>query len=239
MDECHAVSPHKTTSSGVCLINEQHPTPHRKQIPNANPRTQLSEHDHLRRCPLSRKATFKSTGLGNGLTSNAAQDYEIHGGSRYCGFQFQNVGQLIGMWDTREIITGLPYDFSHLITTHFAAFYKKHITTFVLSQQEREALGISEEEYIRANTGRLGRKMEESMKHYKADISVRRVGIITAPRLPPDHPSVRHSSCLHREVFPAADITEARQNAIALVKYPNTPEFLNCLNFYYRAVQNA
>ena len=71
------------------------------------------------------------------------------------------------------------------------------------------------------------------MKHYKADISVRRVGIITAPRLPPDHPSVRHSSCLHREVFPAADITEARQNAIALVKYPNTPEFLNCLDFYY------
>ena len=71
--------------------------------------------------------------------------------SRYCGFQFQNLGQLIGMWDTREIITGLPYDFSHLITTHFAAFYKKHITTFVLSQKEREALGISEEEYIRAN----------------------------------------------------------------------------------------
>ena len=71
------------------------------------------------------------------------------------------------------------------------------------------------------------------MKHYKADISVRRVGIITAPRLPPDHPSVRHSSCLHREVFPAADITEARQHAIALVKYPNTPEFLNCLDFYY------
>ena len=64
------------------------------------------------------------------------------------------------------------------------------------------------------------------MKHYEADISVKRVGIITAPRLPPDHPSVRHSSCLHREVFPAADITEARQNAIALVKYPNTPEFL-------------
>ena len=55
------------------------------------------------------------------------------------------------MWDTREIITGLPYDFSHLITTHFAAFYKKHMTTFVLSEKEREALGISEEEYIRAN----------------------------------------------------------------------------------------
>ena len=84
-------------------------------------------------------------------------DFQIRGGfdgscrSRYCGFQFQNLGQLIGMWDTREIITGLPYDFSHLITTHFAAFYKKHMTTFVLSQKEREALGISEEEYIRAN----------------------------------------------------------------------------------------
>jgi len=51
---------------------------------------------------------------------------EIDGGSRYCGFQFQDVGHLIGMWDTREIITGLPYDFSHLITTHFAEFYKKH-----------------------------------------------------------------------------------------------------------------
>ena len=71
------------------------------------------------------------------------------------------------------------------------------------------------------------------MKHYEADISVRRVGIITAPRIPPDHPSVRHSSCLHREVFPAADIPEARQHAITRVKYPNTPEFLNCLDFYY------
>ena len=60
------------------------------------------------------------------------------------------------MWGTREIITGLPYDFSHLITTHFAAFYKKHMTTFVLSQKEREALGISEEEYIRANTAVWG-----------------------------------------------------------------------------------
>ena len=70
------------------------------------------------------------------------------------------------------------------------------------------------------------------MKHYKADISVKRVGIITAPRIPPDHPSVRHSSCLHREVFPAADITKARQHAIARVKNPNTPEFLKCLDFY-------
>ena len=71
------------------------------------------------------------------------------------------------------------------------------------------------------------------MKHYKADISVRRVGVITAPRIPPDHPNVRHSSCLHREVFPAADITEARQRAIARVENPNTPEFLKCLDFYY------
>lgn len=55
------------------------------------------------------------------------------------------------MWDTREIITGLPYDFSHLITTHFAAFYKKHMTTFVLSEKEREALGITDEAYFRAN----------------------------------------------------------------------------------------
>ena len=71
------------------------------------------------------------------------------------------------------------------------------------------------------------------MKHYEADISVRRVGIITDPKIPPDHPSVRHSSCLHREVFPAADISEARQHAIALVENPNTPEFLKCLDFYF------
>ena len=70
------------------------------------------------------------------------------------------------------------------------------------------------------------------MKHYKADISVKRVGVITAPRIPPDHPSVRFSSCLHREVFAAADITKARQHAIARVENPNTPEFLKCLDFY-------
>jgi hypothetical protein len=74
--------------------------------------------------------------------------------------------------------------------------------------------------------------MEESMKHYKADISVKRVGITTAPRIPPDHPNVRYSSCLDREVFPATDITEARQRAIALVENPSTPEFLKCLDFY-------
>ena len=73
----------------------------------------------------------------------------------------------------------------------------------------------------------------EPMKHYKADISVRRVGIITAPKIPPDHPSVRFSSCLHREVFPACDITEARQHAIAFVENPSTPEFLKCLDFYF------
>ena len=71
------------------------------------------------------------------------------------------------------------------------------------------------------------------MKQYKADISVKRVGITTAPRIPRDHPSVRHSSCLTREVFPAPDIAEARQRAIALVENPNTPEFQECLDFYF------
>ena len=70
------------------------------------------------------------------------------------------------------------------------------------------------------------------MKHYKADISVRRIGVITAPRIRLDHPGIRFSSCLHREVFPATDITEARQRAIALVEDPSTPEFLKCLDFY-------
>ena len=71
------------------------------------------------------------------------------------------------------------------------------------------------------------------MKHYKADISVKRVGITTAPKLPPDHPNVRHSSCLTREILPAPDIAEARQRAIALVENPNTPEFQECLDFYF------
>ena len=71
------------------------------------------------------------------------------------------------------------------------------------------------------------------MKRYKADISVRRVGITTAPKLLPDHPSIRHSSCLTREVLPAPDIAEARQRAIALVENPNTPEFQECLDFYF------
>ena len=71
------------------------------------------------------------------------------------------------------------------------------------------------------------------MKHYKADISVQRVGISTAPRIPPDHPSVRFSSCLHREGFPAADIAEAQLRAIALVENPSNPEFQKCLDFYF------
>ena len=91
-------------------------------------------------------------------------DFQIRGGfdgscrSRYCGFQFQNLGQLIGMWDTREIITGLPYDFSHLITTHFAEFYRQNFTDFVLTASEREQLGISDEEYIRENKAVWGEK---------------------------------------------------------------------------------
>ena len=70
------------------------------------------------------------------------------------------------------------------------------------------------------------------MKHYKADISVKRVGITTAPRIPRDHPNVRFSRCLTRVPYPAADITEAQQHAIALVENPNTPEFIDCLDFY-------
>ena len=71
------------------------------------------------------------------------------------------------------------------------------------------------------------------MRKYKADISVRRVGVITAPKIPPDHPSVQFSRCLTREVYPAVDITEARQHAISLVENPNTPEFQECLDFYF------
>ena len=71
-----------------------------------------------------------------------------------------------------------------------------------------------------------------NIQKYKADISVRRVGDITEPKLPPDHPSIRFSSCLTREIFAAADITKARQHAIARLENPNTPEFLKCLDFY-------
>jgi len=70
------------------------------------------------------------------------------------------------------------------------------------------------------------------MKHYKADISIKRVGIITAPRIPADHPNVRFSSCLTRVPYPAADITKARQYAILLVEYPHTPNFQEILDSY-------
>ena len=71
------------------------------------------------------------------------------------------------------------------------------------------------------------------MKHYKADISVRRVGVETVSKIPLFHPSVRYSSCLTREMYTASDITEARERAIALVHNPNTPEFQKCLDFYF------
>ena len=34
------------------------------------------------------------------------------GGSRWCGFQFSRQDLLIGMWGTKQIEIGLPYDFS-------------------------------------------------------------------------------------------------------------------------------
>ena len=70
------------------------------------------------------------------------------------------------------------------------------------------------------------------MKHYKAKISVRRVGIITAPKLPSDHPSVRYLRTLTSEFFHAPDITEVRLRAVARVEHPSNPEFLKCLDFY-------
>ena len=71
------------------------------------------------------------------------------------------------------------------------------------------------------------------MNYYKADISIRRVGITTAPKIPPDHPYVRFSSCVHREGFPAPNIAEARLHAITLIENPSTPEFTECLDFYF------
>ena len=67
------------------------------------------------------------------------------------------------------------------------------------------------------------------MNNYKADISVSRVGVHTAPRIPWYHPDVRFASCLDRKVFEAADITEARQSAIDLVEnpYPELQKFLD------------
>ena len=67
------------------------------------------------------------------------------------------------------------------------------------------------------------------MNNYKTDISVSRVGVHTAPRIPWYHPDVRFASCLDRKVFEAADITEARQSAIDLVEnpYPELQKFLD------------
>lgn len=74
---------------------------------------------------------------------------------------------------------------------------------------------------------------DDFMNTYKADISVRRVGVHTAPRIPWYDPRIQFSSCLNREVFEAADITEARQSAIALVENPNLPEFQKVLDDYF------
>ena len=71
------------------------------------------------------------------------------------------------------------------------------------------------------------------MQHYKADISIRRIGVTTAPNIPWDHLAVRFLSTLHREVFKAADITHARQSAIDLIENPNLPEFQKVLDFYF------
>lgn len=73
------------------------------------------------------------------------------GGSRWCGFQFSRQDLLIGMWHTRQILVGLPYDFAQMMPTHFAEFYKKNMTTFVLTASDRQKLGISDEAYIQAN----------------------------------------------------------------------------------------
>ena len=93
----------------------------------------------------------------------------------------------------------------------------------------REEMGLLTDDELNV----IGVIADPIIKHYEADISVRRVGITTAPRIPPDHPNVRFSTCLHREGFPAADIAEARQHAIHLVENPSTPEFQECLDFYF------
>ena len=115
-----------------------------------------------------------------------------------------------------------------------------------IKDEERETLDSAKEQEFKGWGGVLIGYEDEvipyyitSYKYYKVDISVRRVGIITAPRIPPDHPNVRYLRTLTSEFFHAPDITEARQRAIARVEDPNTPEFLKCLDFYYRSVQNA
>lgn len=70
------------------------------------------------------------------------------------------------------------------------------------------------------------------MNNYKADISVTRVGVHTAPRIPWYDPRIRFSSCLDRGIIEAVNITEARQSAIDLVENPY-PEFQKFLDEYF------
>ena len=108
-----------------------------------------------------------------------------------------------------------------------------------IKDEERETLDSAKEQEFKGWGGVLIGYEDEvipyyitSYKYYKVDISVRRVGIITAPKLPSDHPSVRYLRTLTSEFFHAPDITEARLRAVARVEDPNTPEFLKCLDFY-------
>ena len=109
-----------------------------------------------------------------------------------------------------------------------------------IKDEERETLDSAKEQEFKGWGGVLIGYEDEvipyyitSYKYYKVDISVRRVGIITAPRIPPDHPNVRYLRTLTSEFFHAPDITEARLRAVARVEDPNTPEFQKCLDFYY------
>ena len=67
---------------------------------------------------------------------------------------------------------------------------------------------------------------------YKVGVSVSRVGVHTAPKIPWNDPRIRFLSCLHRDVFEAVSITEARQFAINLVENPKVPEFQKVLDDY-------
>ena len=109
-----------------------------------------------------------------------------------------------------------------------------------IKDEERETLDSAKEQEFKGWGGVLIGYEDEvipyyitSYKYYKVDISVRRVGIITAPRIPPDHPNVRYLRTLTSEFFHAPDITEARLRAVARVEDPNTLEFQKCLDFYY------
>ena len=78
--------------------------------------------------------------------------------------QFSALYLLMGMWGTMEIHTGLPFripfkfqrQMENLKFTTFAEFYRQNMTTYLLTTAERKGLGISDEEYIRANKERWG-----------------------------------------------------------------------------------